>query len=52
MKEPISSLKERIYQLNLRIDKETYNPSSSRSEIKKLLKQKDKLEKQLKKILG
>lgn len=52
MKESISSLRERIYQLNLRIDKETYNPSASRSEIKKLLKQKDKLEKQLRKNLG
>jgi len=49
MKESVSSLRERIYQLNLRIDKETYNPSSSRSEIRKLLKQKDKLEKQLRK---
>jgi hypothetical protein len=51
MKESVSSLRERIYQLNLRIDKETYNPSSSRSEIRKLLKQKDKLEKQLRKSL-
>jgi flagellar biosynthesis/type III secretory pathway chaperone len=50
MKGSIESIRDRIYELSLRIDKETYNPSSSKSEIKKLIKQKSKLEKQLEKI--
>ena len=50
MKGSVESIKDRIYELSLRIDKETYNPSGSKSEIKKLIKQKSKLEKQLEKI--
>lgn len=50
MKGSIETIKERLYQLSLRIDKETYDPHGSRSEIKKLLKQKAKLEKQLEKM--
>ena len=50
MKGSVESIRDRIYELSLRIDKETYNPSSSKSEIKKLIKQKSKLEKQLEKI--
>jgi hypothetical protein len=50
MKGSVESIKDRIYELSLRIDKETYNPSGSKSEIKKLNKQKSKLEKQLEKI--
>ena len=50
MKGSVESIKDRIYELSLRIDKETYNPNGSRSEIKKLIKQKSKLEKQLEKI--
>ena len=50
MKGSIESIRDRIYELSLRIDKETYNPSSSKSEVKKLIKQKSKLEKQLEKI--
>lgn len=51
MKGSVESIKDRIYELSLRIDKETYNPNGSRSEIKKLIKQKSKLEKQLEKII-
>ena len=51
MKGSVESIKDRIYELSLRIDKETYNPSGSKSEIKKLIKQKSKLEKQLEKII-
>jgi hypothetical protein len=50
MKGSVETIRDRIYELSLRIDKETYNPSGSKSEIKKLLKQKSKLEKQLEKI--
>ena len=50
MKGSVESIKDRIFELSLRIDKETYNPSGSKSEIKKLIKQKSKLEKQLEKI--
>ena len=50
MKGSVESIKDRIYELSLRIDKETYNPSGSKSEVKKLIKQKSKLEKQLEKI--
>lgn len=52
MKNSIDAIKQRLYDLGLRIDKETYNPSGSRSEVKKLLKQKTKLEKQLEKALN
>ena len=51
MKGSVETIRDRIYELSLRIDKETYNPSGSKSEIKKLLKQKSKLEKQLEKII-
>jgi len=50
MKGSIETIKNRIYELSLRIDKETYNQNGSRSEIKKLVKQKSKLERQLEKI--
>ena len=50
MKGSVETIRDRIYELSLRIDKETYNPSGSKSEIKKLLKQKSKLETQLEKI--
>lgn len=52
MKSSIEAIKQRIYELSLRIDQETYNPSGSRSEVKKLLKQKLKLEKQLDKVIN
>jgi ribosomal protein S2 len=50
MKGSVETIKNRIYELSLRIDRETYNPTGSKSEIKKLNKQKSKLEKQLEKI--
>ena len=50
MKGSVETIRNRLYELSLRIDKETYNPNGSRSEIKKLLKQKSKLERQLEKI--
>ena len=50
MKGSVETIRNRLYELSLRIDKETYNPNVSRSEIKKLLKQKSKLERQLEKI--
>ena len=50
MKGSVETIRIRLYELSLRIDKETYNPNGSRSEIKKLLKQKSKLERQLEKI--
>ena len=50
MKGSVETIRNRIYELSLRIDKETYKPNGSRSEIKKLVKQKSKLERQLEKI--
>ena len=50
MKGSVETIRNRLYDLSLRIDKENYNPNGSRSEIKKLLKQKSKLERQLEKI--
>ena len=50
MKGSVETIRNRLYELSLRIDKETYNQNGSRSEIKKLLKQKSKLERQLEKI--
>lgn len=52
MKGSIDCIKQRIYELSLRIDQETYSPNGSRSEIKKLIKQKSKLEKQLYKSMN
>ena len=39
MKGSVETIKNRIYELSLRIDRETYNPTGSKSEIKKLNKQ-------------
>ena len=37
MKGSVETIRDRIYELSLRIDKETYNPSGSKSEIKNYL---------------
>ena len=52
MKGSEESIRERLYEISLRIDKEVYNPNANRSEIKKLMKQKSKLERQLDKVNG
>lgn len=50
MKGNVNQLRNRIYELSIRIEEERYNSNTSRSELKKLTKQKNKLEKQLLKL--